>query len=298
MDPMANRCLFWWRIKMDRPKLSVVLSTLNEEKNIARCLASVQGLADEIVVVDEHSTDRTRGIAKKYGAKVFLEPHHEIFHITKQKAIEHAGGDWILQLDADEEVSPELAEEIKTMVKNPVKRKLPRLFARHQGEVEKRDGAIGQKTGEIVAFFIPRRNIFVGKPLIHAGVYPDAVVRLFKKGRAYLPGKSVHEQMVVKGGVSWLFNSLLHHDSPTIAWYISRLNRYTDLHAQELRDEKVPTNLLYLFSYSTIKPLFIFLKLYLRHKGFLDGTRGFLWSAFSAMHYPIAYFKYYTGNRN
>lgn len=86
--------------------LSVVLATRNEEENLGRCLESVKSLADEIIVVDEYSTDKTVEIAKKYGAKVFLEPHHDNFHVTKQVALEKATGDWILQLDADEVVTP------------------------------------------------------------------------------------------------------------------------------------------------------------------------------------------------
>ena len=94
-------------------KLSVVLATRNEEENIGRCLASVKNIADEIVVVDENSTDKTREIAESFGAKVFLEPHHDIFHITKEKALEKATGDFVLQLDADEAVSPELSKQIR-----------------------------------------------------------------------------------------------------------------------------------------------------------------------------------------
>src|SRR3989339_856803 len=93
-------------------RLSVVLATRNEEENIGRCLSSVKDIADEIIIFDEYSTDNTREIAEKYGAKVYLEEHHEIFHITKQKALEKAKGEWILQLDADEVVSRELAKEI------------------------------------------------------------------------------------------------------------------------------------------------------------------------------------------
>src|SRR3970282_2930368 len=87
------------------------------------------------------------------------------------------------------------------------------LFIRHQKLIEQRDGSIGKQTGKVVAFFIPRRNYFLGKPLIHAGVYPDGQIRLVKKGKARLPGKSVHELMEVDGEVGWLFHDLEHHDS-------------------------------------------------------------------------------------
>lgn len=283
-------------------KLSVVLATRNEEKNIGPCLESVRGLADEIVVVDEYSKDKTREIARKHGARVFKEPHHEIFHITKQKALDKAKGNWILQLDADERVTPELAKEIKKVVgmsseelksrgtKEPSKM---RLFKKHQRLVEERDGKIGKGTGEVVAFFIPRRNMFLGKPLVHAGVYPDGVIRLVKRGKTRFPQKSVHEQIVIDGEVAWLFSDLEHHDSPTFERYLVRANRYTDLTASEMRERKLSRNIFVLFYYSTLKPLTVFLKLYVRHLGFLDGMRGFIWSLFSALHFPLAYFKYW-----
>lgn len=281
-------------------KLSVVLAVRNEEANIGRCLEAIKNLASEIVIFDEKSTDSTVQIAKSFGARIYQVNHEDNFHVTKQKAIKAAKGDWILQLDADEVVTPELANEIKQLLQMPQKdvlsRPVPGLFKRHQKAIEDRDGKIGNSTSEVVAFFIPRRNIFLGKALVHAGVYPDAVVRLFKKDRAYLPAKSVHEQMVVDGQVSWLINDLTHYDSPTIRRYLQRLNRYTDLHAKDLEIKKIPDNALYFILYTLYKPLIVFLKLYLRHAGFKDGIRGFLWSAFSAMHYPIAYYKYLTKN--
>lgn len=288
-------------------KLSVVLSVRNEEENIGRCLKSVKTIADEIIIYDEHSVDNTRDIAKSYGAKVYLEPHHENFHITKQKAIEKATGGWILQLDADEVVTPALAREIKEVInltdteilkRRPEDMNKWRLFVRHQNLVEERDGKLGDNSGKVTAFFIPRRNYFLGKALTYAGVYPDAVIRLIKNGKARLPAKSVHEQMEIDGEIAWLFNDLEHHDSPTLARYIKRMNRYTDLHATELADKKVPKNLLFLLDYSIVKPSVVFLKLYIRHKGFVDGIRGFLWSFFSALHYPISYFKYWFGGYN
>lgn len=287
-------------------KLSVVLAVRNEEKNLPDCLESVRQLTNEIIVVDEYSTDKTREIAEKFGAKVYLEPHHNIFHITKQKALNYATGDWILQLDADEVVTPELAKEIQTTVSSDGGPKgllgddaqKWGLFRRHQKLIEKRDGPIGKKTGEVVAYFIPRKNLFLGKPLIHAGVYPDGSIRLIRKGKAEFPQKSVHEQMKVDGRVSWLANDLLHNDTPTLKRYFIRLNRYTDLHAQELKFKKASLGLSSFLFYVLLKPTSVFLNLYLRHKGFLDGVRGFLWSLFSSWHYPVAYFKYWTSGYN
>lgn len=303
-------------------KLSVVLATRNEEENIKACLASVRDIAYEIIVVDENSTDKTREIAEAVGAKVYRDRHEAIFHKSKQKALDLAECDWILQLDADERVSKELSDEIKRVINLPIsdllKRVLVRheraegtegsrdylaslqnsrklkLFEKHQRVIERRDGKIGKDTGQVVAFFIPRKNYFLGKPLMHGGVYPDGVIRLVRKGKARFPSKSVHEQMEVDGEVAWLFNDLEHHDSPTFKKYLARMNRYTDLHAEELKENKVPTNPLFLIHYSFFRPFFVFLNLYFRHLGILDGIQGFIWSLFSALHYPLAYFKYWT----
>jgi glycosyltransferase involved in cell wall biosynthesis len=275
-------------------KLSVVLATRNEEENIARCLESVKSIADEIIIFDEYSTDSTREIAEEFGAKVFLEPHHDIFHITKQKALEQAQGEWILQLDADEVVTKELAKEIISTVHGLPPTVHNKLFNKHQILIEQRDGIIGKQTGETVGYFIARRNMFLGKPLIHAGVYPDGVIRLVKKGKAMFPSKSVHEQIELEGEVGWLSGDLLHYDSPTLKRYLSRLNRYTDLKAQELKRSKIPKNIFSFLRFTFLLPTYYFLLLFIRHKGFLDGVNGFLWSFFSALHFPIAYFKYVT----
>lgn len=283
-------------------KLSVVLATRNEEENIKRCLESIKDIADEIIIFDEHSTDKTREIAEGLGAKVYLEPHHDIFHVTKQRALRLAQGKWILQLDADEVVTLELAEEIKTIITSDGGPKVllggdvnkQKLFTRHQQLIEARDGKIGTDTGPIVGYFISRRNMFLGKPLIHAGVYPDGVIRLVKNGYARFPQKSVHEQIELDGKVGWLNGDLLHFDSPTLKRYFSRLNRYTDLHAEELKEKNLKKNLINFMNYVFCKPLVTFLNLFIRHKGFLDGVNGFLWSLFSSWHFPIAYFKYLT----
>lgn len=289
-------------LKTNMKKLSVVLATRNEEQNIARCLESVKDIAHEIIIFDEQSTDKTVSIAKSYGAHVFETAHHDNFHITKQKAIEKAQGEWILLLDADEEVSKELAKEIRYILNasndelkslKPKHKKREQLFRRHTQAVIDRDGKLGNQTGEIVAYFIPRVNMFIGKPLIHGGVYPDGIIRLIKKGKAYLPARSVHEQMVIDGEVSWLYEPLNHYDSPTIKRYLERLNRYTDLSAQELREQGAKKDIQTILLYTTYHPLKAFVLRYVRHAGFKDGMRGFLWATFSAWHYPISYFKYF-----
>lgn len=285
---------------MKKHTLSVVLATRNEKSNIEKCLKSVIGLADELIVVDEESVDSTAKIARSLGAKVYTVPHEENFHITKQKALDLAKGDWILQLDADESLTPQLSDEIKQVLlmsseqiwaRSPASRYKKRLFERHSKLI----GMGLEQKGEVVAFLLPRRNLFLGKVLKHAGVYPDPAIRLVKKGKARFPCKSVHENMAISGKVAWLFNDLEHNDSPTFSRYMTRLNRYTNLQALEMKKLKLSTNYPTLLYFSFIKPMANFVKLYLLHKGFLDGMRGFVWSVFSSLHFPIAYFKYWEG---
>lgn len=281
-------------------KLSVAIATFNEEKNIGDCLDSVKEIVDEIVIVDGSSTDKTVEIAKGYGAKVFITDNPPIFHINKQKSFDHSKGEWILYLDADERVSKELAKEIKRIIEldsneqesYQLSLKNKALFLRHQKILEERDGLIGTKDGEYVAFFFPRLNYFLGKYLRYGGVYPDGVIRLFKRNKAYLPCKDVHEQMVVMGRVGWLQNALYHLDSPTFERYIKRNKRYIDLLAQELRDQKVPKGIIQFLSYVIYKPIIWFFMTLIRHKGILDGIQGIVFSFFSALRFPRAYMKY------
>ncbi|MDO8503277.1 MAG: glycosyltransferase family 2 protein [bacterium] len=284
---------------MDK-KISVVLATYNEEKNIGACLESVKILADEIVVVDGSSSDKTREIARSFEARVIEVRNEPIFHINKEKALRAASNEWVLQLDADEQVSPKLREEIKRIVGltdeeiEQYQRNLPNrnLFLRHQRLLEKRDGAIGTKEGSYVAFFVPRLNYFLGKFLRYGGVYPDGVIRLIKKSKSHFPAKSVHEQIVVDGRVGWLQNDLIHLDSPTFERYLRRNSRYVDLIAQELKESRVGKNLLEFLNYFLLKPTHWFLLTQIRHKGILDGFPGITFSFFSALRFPRAYWRY------
>ncbi len=281
-------------------RLSVVLATYNEEKNLGRCLSAVKEIADEIVIVDGSSTDKTVDIAKSFGAKVVVCDNPPIFHINKQKALDLASSGWILQLDADEVVTPQLAKEIKMIISLDDREievyqqnlKERDLFLRHQRLIEERDGKIGEESKEFAGFFIPRKNYFLGKFLRYGGVYPDGVIRLVKKGKAYFPCKSVHEQIVVKGRIGWLANPLLHYDSPTFSRYLKRNSRYIDLIVQDLKKQKVKKNLWQFLNYFFWKPLCWFLLTTLRHKGILDGWQGIVFSFFSALRFPRAYFRY------
>ncbi len=281
-------------------KISVVLATYNEESNITECLQSVKDLADEVVVIDGSSSDATVQIARSFGARLIITDNPKIFHINKQKAINNATGDWILQLDADERVSKDLVQEIKKIVDmseeqiEEYENKLPnkKLFLRHQNLVEKRDGIVGEKVGAYNAFYIPRLNYFLGKYLRYGGVYPDGVIRLVKKRKAFFPCKSVHEQMIVSGRIGWLQHDLLHMADVSFSRYLHRNNKYIDLIKDELKRDNADKNPIQMVNHFILKPLFWFLLTQIRHKGILDGYQGIIFSFFSALRFPRAYFRY------
>jgi glycosyltransferase involved in cell wall biosynthesis len=281
-------------------RLSVVLAVKNEANNIARCLDSIKSIADEIVIVDGGSSDNTIEISEKFGSRIIKTDSPPIFHINKQKALDAAKGEWILQLDADEIVSPRLLEEIRviiSMTDSQIKSRFISesklyLFNRHQSLVEKRDGKIGGKENEITAFFVPRLNYFLGGPIIHAGTYPDGVIRLVKNGKARFPAKSVHEQIITDGQVAWLTNDLIHLSNPTVKKYLQSANIYTDLMADELRKKLHSLSVKEIMEYFVIKPIGTFINLYIRHKGILDGWRGFLFCLFSGCHFPVIMYKF------
>lgn len=281
-------------------KLSVVLATYNEEENISDCLASIKEIADEMIVVDGSSVDRTVEIAKSMGAKVVVTDNPKIFHINKQKAIDLAKNEWILQLDADERVSKKLSKEIMKIIVmtdsqiEEYEKDLPnrKLFLRHQEQVEERDGVIGQKSGSFNAFYFPRLNYFLGQYLRYGGVYPDGVIRLIRSGKAYLPCKSVHEQMLVDGRVGWLQYDLLHMADASFKRYLRRNSHYIDLIVDEFRRDNLDKNPAQFINYFIIKPAFWFLLTQIRHKGILDGFQGIVFSFFSALRFPRAYFRY------
>lgn len=253
-----------------KQELSVVLATYNEEKNLPECLDSVRDLAQEIVIVDGSSQDKTVEIAKKYGAKVVVTQNLPIFHINKQKAIDLATKDWILQLDADERVTPELKKEIESRIMN------------HESGIN--------------GFWVPRKNWFLGRFLMKGGQYPDYTLRLYRKGKGRLPQKDVHEQAVVEGDVGYLKEPLAHYPYDNFAAYYLKWKRYCDLLKsqikEKLEDKGFMVKLLYAIGYLFVKPVHWFLTTYIRHKGFMDLWPGFVFSLFSALRFPVSYLKY------
>jgi len=251
-------------------KLSVTLATYNESKNITRCLDAIKDIAFEIIVVDGQSQDDTVSLAKKFKqVKIISTTNKPMFHLNKQMGIEACKGDWILQLDADEVVTPNLKNEIISYLDKDPKSVLEN------------------------GFWIPRKNYFLGTFLTKGGQYPDYTIRFYKNGKAHLPCKDVHEQAIVDGKVGYLKNDFEHYADTSFSLYLLRANRYTTLFANELKEHNIKINFINFINFYIFKPLWWFLKTYFRHRGYIDGFAGFVFSFYSALRFPIAYTKYY-----
>ena len=282
--------------------LSVVIITHNEEANLARTLESVKPLvADgkgEIIVVDSGSTDRTVEIAKSYDAKVFVE-EWKGYAAQKNSAIDKAMGDWILSLDADEEVESGLAGEIfGAMHGLSIAEEDGSLI--HGGSLEIVEAALAaedlERRGIPSAFSVPRKNHFLGRWIKHGGFWPDPKLRLFRKGVARFEYRLVHEDAKLTDGISGnLGHALLHHSYPTLSDYIDHMNRYSSLGA-EMAVAKGAGG----FSIFNIvvRPLATFIYNYLFRLGFLDGREGLLLHLYHAVYVSWKYAKAWELSRN
>ena len=266
---MARKQLRWGIMEKTKKiiKISAALATYNEEDNIVDCIDSLKKIADEIVIVDGSSTDRTFQLAQKMGAKIITTSNKPMFNINKNMAIENCNGKWILLLDADERISDALAKEIKNLIKVKPKEN---------------------------GFWINRKNWFLGGYLKKGGVYPDSVIRLFKNGKGKLAEKDVHEQVKVEGEVGRLENDILHLSDPSFERYLKRAIRYTDRTADHLKEMNPGRGMAQVINYMVVKPIFTFINIYVRHKGYQDGFRGFVWALFSGVHHFYSYVKYWS----
>jgi glycosyltransferase involved in cell wall biosynthesis len=228
--------------------LSIAIVAMDEEANIARTLASVRW-ADEILVVDSGSRDRTCEIARQYGAQVIVEPWRG-YVAQKNYAIELCTKDWVLLLDADEEVSPGLGEEIRAAI---------------------------AAAGALNGYRTPRKNLFLGRWIRHGGFYPDPKLRLFRRGHAFVTGHDPHDRVELKPGVDprtgQFKNALIHYTYPTLTYYIGHMNRYSSLGAEAALAKGRRR-----FSLANIvvRPWATFFYNYVVRLGFLDGREGLL----------------------
>lgn len=223
--------------------LSVTVITWNEEERLRPCLESVSW-ADEIIVVDAESTDKTVQVAREFTDRIWVRPWPG-FADQKNFALEQAAGEWVLSLDADEQVTPELRRAIEAVLDSGVAM----------------DG-----------YAIPRKNIFWGAWIRHGRLYPDYQLRLFKRGSGRFVERAVHESVEVRGTVGRLQSPLLHQSYRSLEEFLGRSNRYSTLAAEEWIRQGRRVGLADL----ALRPLGRFLSMYLLHGGFLDGWRGFL----------------------
>jgi glycosyltransferase involved in cell wall biosynthesis len=244
-------------------ELSVAIVTLNEEATLARTLASV-AWAKEIIVVDSGSIDRTAEIARAHGARV-IEREWPGFVAQKNFAIEQCSGAWVLSLDADEELTPELQQEIqKLLAANPT----------------------------LHAYYLKRRNYFLGRWIKHGGFYPDAKLRLFRRSTAKFAERAVHETIAFDGKTETLKFDLIHHAYPTLTNYIEHMNRYSSLGAEVLIARgRTSTSWLAFVMNVCVVPQWMFQWNYFFRLGFLDGRGGLLLHLYHAVYTSWKYAK-------
>ncbi len=238
--------------------LSVVMISKNEEGNIVRSLESVKW-ADEIILIDSQSEDRTVEIARELGAKVF-SPEWKGYGPAKMEGVNRASHDWILSIDADEVVSPELAAEIKKIIAG---------------------------NSEQVGYYVPRITMFLGRWIKHCGWYPDYVLRLFRKSHGNFDGAVVHEKVVVDGPTAHMTSELLHYSYVNLDDYFEKFNRYTTMGAEEAYRKGAAAGWFDL----VVKPPVAFIKHFISKQGFRDGLEGFLISVLSSIAVMVKYAK-------
>ncbi len=250
-------------------KLSVALITKNEEANLRRTLASVRW-ANEIVIVDCGSTDRTAEIAREFGARFFVE-EWKGFGAQKNSALAKCTGDWVLALDADEEVSAELAAEIQALL---------------------------SEGPECDAYYLPRRNFFLGRWIRHGGYWPDPKLRLFRRGAAAFEERAVHETANCPGRTGRLKRFLLHHAYPTLDEYLEHMNRYSALGAQRaVARGKTSRNWAAFVWNVYLTPVATFEYNYFLRLGFLDGREGLLLHLYHSAYVSWKYAKAWEQTR-
>ena len=247
------------------PTLSAILITRNEEANLEDCLASLDGLATQIVVVDTQSTDRTLAIAQRYGALISSPPDWPGFGPQKNRALDLASEDWVLSLDADERLTPELRAEIMGVLDKP----------------------------QTDCYAIPRLSWYCGRFMRHSGWTPDYVDRLFKRGSARFSSDLVHERLIPKGPVLKLKNRMLHYSFMNLAQVQEKMERYSTASAQQAFARGKTASPLK----AIVHGAWSFFRTYILRAGFLDGPQGFSLACSNAQGTYLRYMKLWRLNQ-
>ena len=249
------------------PTLSVILITRNEEANLADCLASLEGIAQQIVVVDSNSTDGTLEIANRYGALMAYPSDWPGFGPQKNRALDLATCDWVLSLDADERLTPSLKSEILTAINH---------------------------SAQIDCFAIPRLSWYCGRFIRHSGWSPDYVDRLFRRGTARFSDDLVHERLIPNGAVAKLENPMLHYSFMNYSQVLDKLNRYSTASAEQAFAKGKTSNPLK----AVLHGMWAFVRTYILRAGFLDGPQGFALAMSNAQGTYYRYMKLWQLNQD
>ncbi|MEY4363991.1 MAG: hypothetical protein RLZZ24_1343 [Pseudomonadota bacterium] len=229
--------------RMTARTLSAILITHNEAHNLPDCLRSLQGCVDEVVVVDNGSTDGTQHLAEQLGARVVRVDDWPGFGPQKNRALDAARCDWVLSIDADERLTPELAQAIQHAVQQDAD----------------------------MAYALPRLSWYCGRFMRHSGWYPDPVLRLVKRGHARFTDDLVHERLVPQHSVQTLHGHLLHYTFDNFSQVLAKVDRYSTASAQQMFNQGRRAR----FIEAPIRGLWAFVRTYVLRAGFLDGPQGF-----------------------
>jgi len=245
-------------VVVKKPSLSIILITLNEQRNIIRCLGSVRFSKkvfpkQEIIVVDAESVDQTASLARKFGAKVFVR-RWKGYTDQKNWALAKASGDWILSLDADEELTPELIAEIETKA------------------------AIA--AAEVNGFWIKRKTFFLDKWMRHCGWWPDFQLRLVRQGKSYNTDEPLHAGLEVKGQTLQMEEPMNHYPVETVHQYLEKINRYSALDVMAMKPKKKK----YWPYYLTAAPFMTFIRTFISRQGYKDGWHGLVLCGLDSFH--------------
>ncbi|MDO8657809.1 MAG: glycosyltransferase family 2 protein, partial [Candidatus Levybacteria bacterium] len=242
-------------------KLSVVISAFNEEKKIRDCLKSAS-FADEIIFIDNSSTDNTVKIAKEFTSKIFKRENNLMLNVNKNYGFTKAINDWILCLDADERVTPELAKEIKSI--------------------------LDLEDDHINGYWIPRKNMIFGKWIKYAGWYPDHQLRLFKKDKGKFEERHVHEMIKLDGEVDYLKENLIHYNFETVSQF---LHKHINIYAQNEAEDLISKGYVFAWTDAIRFPFQEFLSRFFAREGYKEGVHGLIISMLMAFYHLVIFTK-------